>query len=266
ETAGSKTFTATDTTDSAVTGTSPAVSVGPAGVSSLRLAAATTTPAAGVADDLTVTALDPFGNVATGYTGDHVLTFGGAGSSAAPATPPTVTDKNGSAQPFASPTTLTFSNGVATVSGGGNGALTLYKVETATITVDDGAHGNGAGLALTVTAAAPTRLAADVNGGSTPTAGLAFAVDLRVLDAYGNASAVAAPTSVTLSRAAGTGTLGGSLSGTIAAGQSQKTIGGVTYSKAEPGVQLTATRTSGDNLTSANSAVFTVSSIADRLV
>src|SRR5205085_12469690 len=139
-------------------------------------------------------------------------------------------------------------------------------VETATITVDDGAHGNGAGLALTVTAAAPTRLAADVNGGSTPTAGLAFAVDLRVLDAYGNASAVAAPTSVTLSRAAGTGTLGGSLSGTIAAGQSQKTIGGVTYSKAEPGVQLTATRTSGDNLTSANSAVFTVSSIADRLV
>src|SRR5205085_1651304 len=131
-------------------------------------------------------------------------------------------------------------------------------VETATITVDDGAHGNGAGLALTVTAAAPTRLAADVNGGSTPTAGLAFAVDLRVLDAYGNASAVAAPTSVTLSRAAGTGTLGGSLSGTIAAGQSQVTVSGLTYTKAENGVKLTAARTSGDALLAGTSAGFNV--------
>src|SRR5262249_42715300 len=55
-----------------------------------------------------------------------------------------------------------------------------------------------------------------------------------------------------------TGTLGGTLTGTISAGTSTLTISGVTYTKAESGVILTATRTSGDSLSSGNSAPFTV--------
>ena len=38
---------------------------------SLILGAASTTPTAGVADNLTVTAFDAFDNTATGYTGSH---------------------------------------------------------------------------------------------------------------------------------------------------------------------------------------------------
>jgi hypothetical protein len=63
---------------------------------------------------------------------------------------------------------------------------------------------------------------------------------------------------VTLSRNAGTGTLGGTLTGTISAGTNSATISGVTYTKAESNVILTATRTSGDSLTIGNSAPFTV--------
>ncbi|HEY7824597.1 MAG TPA: hypothetical protein VIG24_17275, partial [Acidimicrobiia bacterium] len=46
---------------------------------------------------------------------------------------------------------------------------------------------------------------------------------------------------VTLARGSGTGTLGGTTSGTIAVGASAVTISGVTYSKAESGVTVTAT-------------------------
>ena len=43
--------------------------------------------------------------------------------------------------------------GVATVAGANNGVMTLYKAEAAKITVTDGALNNGAGLAVTVSAA-----------------------------------------------------------------------------------------------------------------
>jgi hypothetical protein len=85
-------------------------------------------------------------------------------------------------------------------------------------------------------------------------------------DPFGNASAVSAATGLSLARATGTGVLGGTSTGTIALGQSQVSIGGVTYTKAEPGVQISATRTSGNVLTAGTSAPFTVSSLADRLV
>ena len=57
----------------------------------------------------------------------------------------------------------------------------------------------------------------------------------------------------------GTGTLGGTLNGTILAGTSQVTIGLATYTKAESGVVLTAARTSGDTLIAGDTAPFTVS-------
>ena len=97
-----------------------------------------------------------------------------------------------------------------------------------------------------------------MNGGSNPTAGIGFSVVVQSQDAFGNPSNVTASTGFSLSRATGTGTLGGTLTGTIAAGTSQVTVSGVTYTKAESGVSITATRTSGDNVTVGTSATFTV--------
>lgn len=115
------------------------------------------------------------------------------------------------------------------------------------------------GSPVTFTANATGKLAiTSVNGGANPTAGTPFSVIVQAQDASGTPVNVAANTAVTLSRSAGTGTLGGTLTGTILAGGSSVTISGVTYTKAESGVVLTATRTSGDTLAAANSAAFTV--------
>ncbi len=112
---------------------------------------------------------------------------------------------------------------------------------------------------LTEVAGAASKLAiTSVNGGANPTAGTAFSVVVRSQDAYGNAANVTAATGVILSRNAGSGTLGGALTGTISSGTSSVTLSGVTYTKAESGVVLTATRTSGNTLTTGNSSAFTV--------
>jgi hypothetical protein len=115
----------------------------------------------------------------------------------------------------------------------------------------------GSGV-LNVPAVATKLAITSVNGGSNPTAGTGFSVVVQAQDASGNAANVVLATGVTLSRNTGTGTLGGTLTGTISAGSSSVTISGVTYTKAESGVILTATRTSGDVLTAGNSSAFTV--------
>ncbi|MCZ2473804.1 hypothetical protein G9H62_13265, partial [Aquirufa ecclesiirivi] len=73
------------------------------------------------------------------------------------------------------------------------------------------------------------------------TAGTGFAVTVTLTDANGNAVNATADGTVTLTRKTGTGTLGGTLTGTITSGSSAVTISGVTYTKAETGVVLTAT-------------------------
>jgi hypothetical protein len=106
---------------------------------------------------------------------------------------------------------------------------------------------------------APTQLAITrVNSGVSPTAGAPFNVVVQAQDSNSTAQNVVASTAVTLSRNTGTGTLGGSLTCTIAAASNLCTVIGVTYSKREAGVIITATRTSGDTLASGNSASFTV--------
>jgi hypothetical protein len=97
-----------------------------------------------------------------------------------------------------------------------------------------------------------------VNGGVPPLVSTAFSVVIQAQDANGFAASVVSNTAVSLSLNAGTGALGGTLSGTLNAGTNILTVSGVTYSKAESGVVITATRTSGDSLASGNSSVFTV--------
>jgi hypothetical protein len=97
-----------------------------------------------------------------------------------------------------------------------------------------------------------------LNGGNSPAAGVGFPVIVQSQAAGGAPANVSSATGISLSLKTGTGTLGGTLTGTIAAGSNEVTISAVTYTKAESGVVLTATRTSGDNLTAGDSTGFTV--------
>ena len=118
------------------TSTSTAVVVASGALDHFTLGATTTAPTAGAGDNLTVSAKDIAGNTVTTYGGDQTLTFSGA--STIGANQPTVTSKTGVAVTFGTAETITFTSGVATVSGSSNGVMTLYKAETASVTVSDG--------------------------------------------------------------------------------------------------------------------------------
>ena len=130
-------------------------------------------------------------------------------------------------------------------------ALTATRTSGDTLT-----PGNSA--AFTVERKATALAITSVNGGVNPLLGVAFSVVVQAQDAGGTPTAVVFATPIVLSRAAGTGTLGGTSGCTIAANQNTCTVSGVTYSKSESGVVLTATRTGGDVLTAGNSSPFTV--------
>src|SRR5205814_1048082 len=135
------------------------------------------------------TAKDASNNTVTTYTGDKSLTFSGAASSTNPVTAPTVKDKTGAAIAFGSATTIAFTSGVATVSAGNNGMMTLYKAETVDIAVTDGTI-SAAGadrLHVVVSAAAANKLAFGVQPTNT-TGGSAIspAVTVQIQDQFGN--------------------------------------------------------------------------------
>ena len=134
-----------------------------------------------------------------------------------PVTAPTVTDKTGAAIAFGTPTTITFTDGVATVAAGANGALTLYKAETALVAVTDG----------TISTVGADRLTVAVSGGALNKFGVTLASPqttaspfvgtntITAQDVYGNAVTGfnASTDNVTL-------TLGGGLSGGTISGLS----------------------------------------------
>jgi len=93
---------------------------------------------AGTPQSLTITAQTSGGSTATAYAGIKSLTFSGANSSPSPVTIPSITNSTGSVVNFGTVTTITFTNGVANVSGSNNGSMTLYKAENATIVANDG--------------------------------------------------------------------------------------------------------------------------------
>jgi hypothetical protein len=183
----------TSTTSGAGTPTPLSVTVSLGGADHLLLQAATTTPAAGAADNLTITAQDAANNTVTSYTGDHSLTFSGAGTIGS--SNPTVTDKTGADVNFGASTSITFTNGVATVSAGANGAMTLVKAEgPITVNATDGSVGTttGAGtptpLSVTVSPSTADHLllqAAD----TTPTTGAADNLTITAQDFFDNTAA-----------------------------------------------------------------------------
>jgi hypothetical protein len=92
---------------------------------------------------------------------------------------------------------------------------------------------------------------------ASPTAGTGFSVTVQAQDEFNAPAPLAEASEVTLTlkSGTGTGTLGGTMSGIIAATSSSVTIIGTTYTKAESGVVLTA---SGGSLAAGDSAPFTV--------
>jgi len=92
----------------------------------------------------------------------------------------------------------------------------------------------------------------------TPSAGFDFYANIQSQSVSGVPTNVTSNTTVTISLKTGTGVLSGTLMGTIPAGNYAISIGPMTYTKAESGVVLTATATSGMSLNPGDSPPFTV--------
>jgi hypothetical protein len=156
------------------------VAYGPA--THLVLEAASATPTAGEADNLTITAKDASGDTVGTYSGTHSLIFEGANE--AGGEEPVVLDKSGVERSFGEATEISFTEGKATVSSAMNGVMTLYKAEAAHIKVKEGSLNNSTGLAVTVKAAAAKRFS--VPTPSEQEAGTSFNVVLTAIDEWGN--------------------------------------------------------------------------------
>ncbi len=179
-------------------GKAATVAVGP--VDHFTLSAATATPTAGAADNLTITAKDEGNGTVTTYAGAKNLTFSGA-LNGPEGTVPTVSDSSGAEDAFGEATEINFINGVATVSNGKNGAMKLYKSGAANIDVSDGSIETSTPLTVTVAAATGAKfvLAAD---STTVAASVADNLKITTLDTYGNvATSYAGSKSLTFSGA-----------------------------------------------------------------
>lgn len=170
------------------------------------------TQVAGTSQNLTITAYDSKGNVSTGYAGDKNLTFSGANASLN-GTNPTVTNKDGLATNFGTATAVTFTDGVASVSGGNNGVMTLYRAESATIAVQDQNEIAAAGAdRLTVTVTHGSLESFAVSFSSPQSSGTSFSETntITARDSWGNTvtNFNASATPVTMTTSLG-GTIGG---------------------------------------------------------
>jgi hypothetical protein len=149
--------------DGALTGSTAAFSVAPAGANFFAVA----TPAnqtAGTPFSVSISALDKYGNTATGYAGSQSLTFSG---------------------PLSSPnhTAPVYPASVSFVKGVGSGTLTLFDAQTTTLTATQ-ATLTGTSGSFTVNAG---RVAALTLGSVVAqTAGVPFNAALGAADAYGN--------------------------------------------------------------------------------
>ncbi len=152
--------------DGSISGTSGSIGVKP-GPAAALLPAAPASPAAGTSFSEKVTALDSWGNTATGFTGAKTMTWSGPGSA-----------PNGSAAP-AYPASLTFSSGAA------SGSMTLVNAQTTQLTASTSGL-NGMSSVFTVVGGATTALAPQSPGSAT--AGVMFGDTVNAVDKYGNIS------------------------------------------------------------------------------
>jgi hypothetical protein len=163
KTVGTQSITATDTTTNNLAGSQAGISVNPAAASNFVVSGFPSPTTAGVSQNFTVTALDAFGNAATGYRGTVHFTSSDA-QAALPANYTfTATDAG----------THTFT---ATLKTAGAQSLTATDTVTTTIT--------GSQTGITVNAAAAVRIL--ISAPTTVTHGVSFTFTVTALDAYGN--------------------------------------------------------------------------------
>ncbi|MFT3841445.1 MAG: hypothetical protein QM723_30930 [Myxococcaceae bacterium] len=163
-TVGTRALTGTDTANGAITATQSSITVNPAAASTFTVAGFPSPTTAGVAGSVTVTAYDPFGNVATGYRGSaHFTSTDGAAT--LPADYAFTAGDNGA---------HTFS---ATLRTAGTRALTATDTVTAGITGTQSAITVNPGAAASLTAAGFP---------STTVAGASGNITVTLFDAFGN--------------------------------------------------------------------------------
>ncbi|HEX7293518.1 MAG TPA: hypothetical protein VF259_03145, partial [Solirubrobacterales bacterium] len=176
------------------------VTVTPGTATKFVLAATTTSPAAGAANDLTITAQDTYSNTATAYTGSKSLTFSTASASPG-GNVPTVTDSSGAEVAFGSATAIAFDAGVARATEGDGGVTRLYKSGSTSLKATQSSVSTP--TALTVTVAAGEAAKFVLSGStSTPSATSTSNLTTTAQDAYGNtATSYAGPKDIVLSGA-----------------------------------------------------------------
>jgi hypothetical protein len=157
--AGTQTLTVQDTTNSTITG-SATIMVSPSSASGFLLAAPPTV-IAGTAFNVTVTALDPYGNVATGYTGTVTLT---------------------SSDRHPQPADYTFT---ARDHGTHSFRVSLLTAGAQSLSAWDAVNGSIRGSATVAVSAAPAFIFL-VTAPATAVAGTPFDVIVTALDLYGN--------------------------------------------------------------------------------
>ncbi len=165
KTAGTQSITVTDTGTGTITGTQ-SVTVSPAGAATYTVAGFTSPTSAGVAHSVTVTALDAFGNTATGYRGTVHFTSSDAQAGL--------------------PANYAFTAGDAGVHTFTNG-VTLKTAGTQSITATDTVTGTITGTQSGITVLPSTTTVLAVSGYPNPTtAGVAHNVTVSAEDAFGN--------------------------------------------------------------------------------
>jgi hypothetical protein len=158
-TSGPQTLTGTDVDDSAVTGTSGAIAVSGAAASRLAVTAPGSATA-GTEVPFTVTALDAFDNVATGYDGVvHFLS----------------TDR-----------ASTLPAAVALVDGVGDFSATLATAGAQTLTAVDVVRGSMTGTSDTIVVSAAPAVRFRVDASAWVTAGMDFVFTVTALDRFEN--------------------------------------------------------------------------------
>jgi hypothetical protein len=161
---GNETITATDTNTSSITGTSNTFTVNAATATHFSVSAPGSATA-GSAFNITLTALDQFNNVATGYRGTvHFTTSDSGSGTVLPANYTFVAGDAGS---------HTFTSGVTLVTAGGQ-----------TVTATDTSTSITGSSTITVSAAATTHFSVSAPG--SVTAGTPFSITLTALDQFNN--------------------------------------------------------------------------------
>ena len=232
------TLTVSDTTDGLAGVASSPIVVGPGSASAFS-APTPATQTAGVAFTETLTALDAYGNTATGYTGAKTVAFSGPSSS-----------PGGTAPSY--PASVSFSSGV------GSAAATLYDAQSTTLTATQ-ATVTGTSGSFTIQPNSASQLAFTTQP-SGATAGFPFTTQPAVTakDAYGNVATGYAKT-ITLSIKSGTGPAGATISGcTSVLSNGVTTFSSCQVSVAGSGYELSAT----DGTLTATSASFSAASPA----